>query len=674
MVSLKKRITNAFRNKKPQDGKATDKSYLKIDTMPSGLTSSPMPTRVSPPKTIALLCEYNVEGGSPKYGETASLWSQVKEALKEEEDPVTLCDYVDSQTGTTILHEICKSEDPPLEIVQQVIAICGMSATTKKDLSGCIPLHYAVSNTRGGVSAAVLEALIDANPEAARSYFSMGLTAGSTSPLYRAVQLHQKREVLLVIHEQCPSMLYVPTTVTPVVYKNRETTAPMTVQDTPLNLLWRRYHTEKWECEKFFPGDNSSDEVLFHRKEYRAKACETRDTIMSMLLMLNFDLDMEEENSIHSSKSLATALDTLKGKGHIVHASASLACTAPTDLLKLIIDKNPQEVNEADSKGKLPLHYAAEAQTLTKTSPGYQGKFVIQCLLEMYPAAAQVEDKEGRLPLTLAFQAKKTIDGGLQLLYEAFPNAIENAKLHGVEQAQIDSFLQEMASAADADDPIFVVQRSGVDVHDILGAMWAHEADVGLQMLAIMALVNMTTNNKSAKQNDAVKAITLAGGISSIVRAMGYFPTEAVVQEKACFVLRQLVSGAEYEPFLEVSFAAVGAIVAVIRAMQRNSMDVMLVVAACEALKSLAIDTDSYTQIIGAGGIPAIVKAMEANDTNMEVQHSACNALAHLVNFSSAKCPLCKKDELFSVLEKASSNYSTLCEADATYVLDRLEN
>lgn len=667
MGGLKKKITNVFR-KKHKEGQVKDS--FNVDTMPSVLSSDELSNK---PKAVVLLLNRGTvdDALAGEDAAAANFWDSFRAAI-EEDEPEVMQHYEDPKTRTTLLHEVCKAHDVPLDVVQKVIAICGISVTEKKDSSGYIPLHYTVSN-RHGTSAAVLEALVDANPGIARAYFSMELSddgsnkVPTTSPLYRAVQQRQKREILLVIHEHAPRMLFTPTIVTPI--DNNDNNAPTTsIMDTPLNLLWRRYYNEKWECEKLFQGDNSKDEVLFHRKEYRAKACETRDTIMSMLLMLNFDLEVSEETSNHS----ATSLEALKGKGHIVHACASLACTAPPDLLKLIITKNPHDIDEADSKGKLPLHYAAEAQPLTKSSPGYQGKFVIQNLLELCPAAAKVEDKEGKLPLTLAFEAGKSVDGGLQLIYDAFPGAIENARQHGVDQAKIDSFIQEMA-ALPSDDAIFVVQRPGVDVHDILGAMWAHETDAGLQMLAIMALVNMINiKDSSSKQATATKAITLAGGISSIVRAMEYYPTEAVVQEKACYALRRLVSGATYEPYLEVSFAAVGAINAVIQAIQRNPQDAMLSVAACEALKWLAHDKDSYTQIIGAGGIQAIIVAMEEHEENEELQYSACNALARLVDFSSNMCPLSNYEQLALVLKKASKEYPSLCEADASYVLSRL--
>lgn len=658
-----KKLTKIF-GKKPKEGKAA-KDNLNVETMPSVLSSDDISNM---PKAVALLMNRGAIDETPEGA--IDFWESFRAAIKEE-GPLVLSEFEDSKTRSTLLHEVCKSHDVPMDVVQKVIAICGVSATEGKDASGFIPLHYIVTN-KHGTSPTALEALIDANPNVSRAYFSMELTNNQgkgliTSPLYRAVQQRQKREILLVIHEQAPNMLYTPTIVTPL-DNNDSKTSSASIMDTPLNLLWRRYYNEKWECEKLFQGDNSKDEVMFHRKEYRAKACETRDTIMSMLLMLNFDLEVSEETSNHS----ATSLEALKGKGHIVHACASLACTAPPDLLKLIISKNPHDIDEADSKGKLPLHYAAEARPITNGSPGYQGKFVIQSLLELCPAAAQVQDKEGKLPLTIAFEAGKSVDGGLQLIYDAFPGAIENAKLHGVDPVNIDSFLQEMNSTLD-DDAIFVVQRPGVDVQDILGAMWAHETDAGLQMLAIMALVNMMTSKESSvKPETATKAIALAGGISSIVRAMEKYPEEAVVQEKACYAICRLVSGASYEPYLEVSFAAVGAIKAVIQAMQSNPKDAALSIAACEALNWLAIDTDNYTQIIGAGGIQAIMVAMEEHVASQDLQHAACKALARLVDFSSATCPLSNYEQLAHILKKASKDFPSWCESDASYVLSRL--
>ena len=698
---MKKKIAKIFSGRdgsstkllKRKGGKSDD--LEQINTMPSGLSSGlPSPASVkSPaslraPRTVVLLYNHVLEshkvGGSglPDKGALTTFWNQIKKGI-EHDGADKLRKFVAPYTRSTVLHEVCKSFDPPVEIVERLIFICGGSvAMTKQDHSGYIPLHYAV--TKGRLSSAVLQAIIDANPVIAHSYFSMELSGNlATSPLYRAIQLYKDREMLLIIHQQCPRMLYTPTRLTPAdedTKKPKDSSAA--VKDTPLNLLWRRYHAQKWECEKFFPGDNSSDEVLHHRNEYRAKASYTRDTIMSMLIMLNFDLDADSPSQSSSHGSHAASLGIVKGKGHIVHACASLACTAPLDLIQLIIVKNPLDISEADSKGKLPLHYAAEARTITDTSPGYQGKFIIETLLELHSLAAEVEDKEGKLPLTLALQAGKTVEGGLIQLYAAFPGAVENAKAHGVDPERIKALLEEVEPDDDgrfnnvsvddvnnqdeASEAIFVVQRPGVDVHDILGAMWAHQTDAGLQMLAIMALMNMTQDSK----HDATAA-TLAGGISSIVRAMAFHPTEPVVQEKACCALQQL-SMATYEPYMEISFAAAGAISAVVHAMEENPSDAMVQAAACGALKWLAADKDTYTQIVAAGGVASIINAMEAHPNDKDVQRAGCYALAHLVVFSTSASPLSTNDHFVSILEKASDSFPSHCQKNAAYVLGRM--
>lgn len=69
-----------------------------------------------------------------------------------------------------------------------------------------------------------------------------------------------------------------------------------------------------------------------------------------------------------------------------------------------MIFKNPHDIDEADPKGKLPLHHATEARPITESSPRYQDNFVIQRSMDLCPPAANVQDREGKLPLTLAFE------------------------------------------------------------------------------------------------------------------------------------------------------------------------------------------------------------------------------------------------------------------------------
>jgi ankyrin repeat protein len=83
-----------------------------------------------------------------------------------------------------------------------------------------------------------------------------------------------------------------------------------------------------------------------------------------------------------------------------------------------IYDAFPQGLRQAESnsRGWLPLHMAA-------VCPHDTGELITK-LVELYPEAACIPDKEGRYPLHLACSAGKNWLGGLQALFDANPSAL----------------------------------------------------------------------------------------------------------------------------------------------------------------------------------------------------------------------------------------------------------
>jgi ankyrin repeat protein len=71
---------------------------------------------------------------------------------------------------------------------------------------------------------------------------------------------------------------------------------------------------------------------------------------------------------------------------------------------------------ESNSRGWLPLHMVSACRRSTS--------FLIEKLVELYPEAAHVPDREGQFPLHLACGAGKSWEGGLKVLFEANASAL----------------------------------------------------------------------------------------------------------------------------------------------------------------------------------------------------------------------------------------------------------
>ena len=105
---------------------------------------------------------------------------------------------------------------------------------------------------------------------------------------------------------------------------------------------------------------------------------------------------------------------------------------ASLDLIDVLIELYPNGVCEKDENGLLPLHYACLynfcmekhfndlRDERDKTSWGW----VLKTLIEKYPQALQETDNEGRLPLHLASSSAKTTPKALEMLLDKYPDAI----------------------------------------------------------------------------------------------------------------------------------------------------------------------------------------------------------------------------------------------------------
>ena len=156
-----------------------------------------------------------------------------------------------------------------------------------------------------------------------------------------------------------------------------------------------------------------------------------------------------------SSSSTTTTTTVQRRPFRIVHASVSLTgFGCPPEMIRLAVSIHPNQVQEMDDEGNLPLHIACMAPSLvsnsalldddtvsilsdlsflsnttsaTTSTPNAFDK-VIQILLQQYPAAARTpHGSTGRLPLVLAWD-RRTWNDGIHTLLDAYPAALESQK------------------------------------------------------------------------------------------------------------------------------------------------------------------------------------------------------------------------------------------------------
>jgi hypothetical protein len=138
------------------------------------------------------------------------------------------------------------------------------------------------------------------------------------------------------------------------------------------------------------------------------------------------------------------------GTFHAVHAASSVNC--PRCVVRIAMVLFPEELLRRDEQNRLPIHLAAvspvypvhdlrgEGFTIEdafidddpeavrpkkkKSQSKYKEPSVIDILLTGEPTAAGERDPNGQLPLHVAIMRGKTLDDGVQALFEAYPDAL----------------------------------------------------------------------------------------------------------------------------------------------------------------------------------------------------------------------------------------------------------
>lgn len=482
--------------------------------------------------------------------------------------------------------------------------------------------------------------------------------------------------------------------------------------DDVLAMLYRRFVRQFDQSERFFEGDNSRPEVVRHREKFKNAAVNTFNIIE--LLLRQPKATAAAPSSPGGAAGDDGDLDYL-----LVHNAVRSGTCAP-DLLRYIVETNLEKVAEKDSRGNLPLHYAAgygentaaNGNSSPLAGPESYSKYVIDELLYAYPDGAAVENGDEALPITLAIESsKKWIGGGIRSLHEAYPEGIEHANLgdkhpllHSMSfqttgEDSVDDTFNELGGNDDEEgtiatgvdggggrsrkrkakrkinkdeshDAIMFVQKSNAPVRDVITTMWANEDDGGVQMLGCTALANAAKKAADSSSKDEAVASVALLGVTTAVNAMKNHPNEPVVQEKACAALTAM---APADGMREVSFAASGAIATTVCAMQAHVSDATVQREACRALRGIAAKggADRATTVASVSGFTALVNALGAHPNDVDVQKEACLCMEVLTSYPDAYLPQLD-EQTDAYLQAAADKFPAECSAPAKAIRERL--
>jgi len=604
-------------------------------------------------------------------GSLYKFWPQIKNLIGNDASAVS---YTHPKTRRMALHLACclidlddgtdnfNSKQSVIDSIEAMIRAYPESVVCK-DAKGNLPMHYTLCprrnkttlvNSRYNARAEALKVLIKADERVAKAYLTKNdvifdSEAGGVTPLYYALQTlpddfetnGSALDYIITLHQTVPNMMAV---------------SNASDNDTPLALLYRRFTRQFDLSEKFFPGDNSRQQVVEHRHKYKTAAGNTWKIIEQLL------------------KPVGAKSKNWK----MVHRSIQVE--TPPDLLRYIIETNAQEVTMPDEQGNLPLHYAAKSVPPMTSFPEFYTKYVVDELLYKFPEAASTPDASGRYPLALAIETdKQWIGGGVKSLYDAYPDALRQINLEAHDSLRRALSFEEEEKGEEGledreqigivrdehHDAIMLVQRENVKTSEVVSAMWAHEEDAGVQMLACVRLAAL-----AAAVNKVDKLRIALSAIAAIVNAMKAHPNEPIVQEKACVALNILTCADDNR---EVSFIASGAIAAVVGAMQTHVSDASIQKEACSAIAEIVKDggAERATVVGSVSGVTAIVNAIAAHPNDEEVQVEGCRVLKNLTDHPQAYLPNLSKLQLEPLLESARAEYPR-CEENAKTLLSRL--
>jgi hypothetical protein len=285
--------------------------------------------------------------------------------------------------GCTPLHLLCQARDVDRSLLTAVESIVkeSPSCIAFRNHSTLTPMHYAAEKRLvwgGGEhhgATELLLMLLRYCPDAVVMRTESGMKPGKT-PFHISVEANADIQVLRAM-----LMIYPGLATEPFVKKD-----VYSVAENPLQILW----------------NNHKINSLTRRHD---------NTYEKMALLLR---------AAHYGTVQDTS-ETAAGEIRLLCAACSVRC--PQEYFLHILSQHELQVRQFDDRNLLPLHYAVRNASVD--SQPYS-QFVLESLLERYPAAASFPDNEGRLPLHVALMDSMLTwhKGGIQKLVYAYPAAL----------------------------------------------------------------------------------------------------------------------------------------------------------------------------------------------------------------------------------------------------------
>jgi hypothetical protein len=438
-------------------------------------------------------------------------------------------------------------------------------------------------------------------------------------------------------------------------------------EDDALALLYRRFVRQFDQSERFFEGDNSRPEVVQHRQQYKNAAVNTFNIIELLLRR-----PKKKHTNYHQGEMGEGEEEEVED--YLVH-NAVRSGSCPPDLLRYIVETNLDAVAIQDSRGNLPLHYAAgyddvvstttttmntsfsaspmstnttattsagavitNTSSKVKRSPESYSKYVIDELLYAYPDGAGVPNSSGVLPIVLAIESrKKWIGGGIRSLHEAYPPGIEQANL-GDEHPLLHAMSFASQDGEESVDMSLIMAAgagAGGDGNDDQGTI-ASGVDGGGGRRRKRQRRRKINKDES---HDAIMFVQRPdAAVRDVVTVMWANEEDGGVQMLGCSALEAAAKrtaaataaggGGMKELEERIASVALLGVTTVVNAMKNHPNEPVVQEKACSALSAMTpADGLREVSFAASGAISTVVSAMQAHVSDATVQKEACKAL-----------------------------------------------
>jgi ankyrin repeat protein len=287
-----------------------------------------------------------------------------------------------------LLHAACLIPETPLVSFQTILQVGGKQAASFTDDSARTPLHMAVLEGAADMRPEIIQLLVEVAPEATRQRDAEGLLP--IEILTQKILMKEERQRYVQPHRisasaarleanwQCAYML---------VRASMSSSSPTTCEQSPL------------EHQAVTDGVDGAEEE-------------------------------GAENDDNGEGSNDTAiLPVTRPRQLMLHA-----CLKPNDmsiplaLIKRAMKRYPDELSVVDELdgGNLPLHLIAQQADADDTDD------LLGEILNAYPPAACVRNRDGATPLDLAIQSGRQWETSIGTLLQANPNALWESTVYDI--------------------------------------------------------------------------------------------------------------------------------------------------------------------------------------------------------------------------------------------------